>query len=65
MEDKNTAETVTTTVSATPAAQVINAPVINGPLPEGTTIIITTDGTYKRCPHCGSLILNASVKEIP
>jgi biotin synthase-like enzyme len=55
----------TTTVSAEPAGNVTVFPTINGyeVLQPGAVVTIVTDGSYETCPHCGSLILKATVEQ--
>lgn len=55
----------TDTVSAEPTGSVTVFPTINGyeVLQPGAVVTIITDGSYEICPHCGSLILKATVEQ--
>jgi hypothetical protein len=55
----------TNTISAEPAGTVTIFPSVafGECLQPGESVIIVTDGTYEQCPHCGSLILKASVQQ--
>lgn len=58
-------EVLTTTCSAIPSGTVSAIPYVTygEGLQEGNSVIVITDGTYEKCPHCGSLIFKATVEQ--
>ncbi|HUV84722.1 MAG TPA: hypothetical protein VMV86_03385 [Methanosarcinales archaeon] len=55
----NNEKVKTTTTSAIPSSNVTIFPFVTleNCMQNGEAIVITTDGTYEKCPHCGSFIM--------